>query len=176
MKRTIASLVVSSSEKGMVGKRTTKHKVLAAVALAAVGLVGTGAVVAVGQGKELADSGQPAADRAPSGMPDDLAPTAFPDIKPLNSEDVAKFFAARLHLVRASADDAPTVGLNNAKLRLAVQTLHYNFELSSSNRFDDWVLLDMSRAVRNIADTAAALWQAADDRRSFSRLIVAQQA
>jgi hypothetical protein len=155
--------------------RIAKLKVLAAVVLVAVGLVGTGAVVVVGQDRKPADPGRPVADPVPGGVPDDPAPTAFPDIKPLNSEGVAKFFAARLHVVRASADDPQTVRLNKAKLRLAVQAIHYNFELSAGGRFDERVLFGMARAVRDVADTAAVLWQAADDRRPWLEMLVGVQ-
>jgi hypothetical protein len=175
MKRTIASLVVSSGEGVIVGMRISNIKVLAAVALVAVGLVGTGAVVVVGQDSKPADPGRPVADPVPPGVPDDPAPSAFPDIKPLNSEGVAKFFAARLHLVRASADDPPTVRLNKAKLRLAVQAIHYNFDLSARGRFDEGVLLGMSRAVRDAADTAAVLWPAVVRRRPWLEMLVGVQ-
>jgi hypothetical protein len=175
MKRPIASLVVSSAKGVMAGMRTARHKVLGVVALAAVGLVGTGAVVVVGQDRNPAAPGRPVADLVPAGEPDDPAPTAFPGIKRLNSEGVAKFFAARLPLVRASADDPATVRLNKAKLRLAIQAIHYNFELSVSGRFDDRVLLDMSRAVHNATDSAAVLWPATDDRRPWLEMLVGVQ-
>jgi hypothetical protein len=175
MKSTIASLEVSSAEGVTVGRRIARLKVLAAVALIAVGLVGTGAVVVVGQDRKSADPGRRVADPVPPGEPDDPAPTAFPDIKPLNSEGVAKFFAARLHLVRASTDDSPTVRLNKAKLRLAVSALHYNFALCASGRLDDRVLFGVSGAVRNAADAAAVLWPAADDRRPWLEMLVGVQ-
>jgi hypothetical protein len=175
MKRTIASLVVSLAEGVTVGKRIAKLKVFAAVALVAVGLIGTGAVIVVGQDRKPAEPARPVADPAPPGEPDDPAPTAFPDIKPLNSEGVAKFFAARLHMVRASADDPATIRLNKAKLRLAVQAIHYNFELSADGRLDDRVLLGMSGAVRDVADTAAVLWPAVDDRRPWLEMLVGVQ-
>jgi hypothetical protein len=168
-------LLLSLAEGVIVDVRIAKLKVLTAVALVAVGLVGTGAVVVVGQDRKPADPGRPVADPVPGGEPDDPAPTAFPDIKPLNSEGVAKFFAARLQLVRASADDPPTVRLNKAKLRLAVQAIHYNFELSANGRLDDRVLLGMSGAVRDAADTAAVLWPAADDRRPWLEMLVGVQ-
>jgi hypothetical protein len=158
-----------------VGIRIVKFKVLAAVALVAVGLVGTGAVVVVGEDrKPTAPPGGPVAELVP-GVPDDPAPTAFPDIKPLNSEGVAKFFANRLHMVRASADDPPTVRLNKAKLRLAISAIHYNFELSSKGRLDDRVLLGMAGAVRDAAGTAAVLWPAADERRPWLEMLVGVQ-
>jgi hypothetical protein len=166
-----SAVVVSLAEGVIVAIRIAKLKVLA---LVAVGLVGTGAVIVVGQDRKPADSGGPVADPVP-GVPDDPAPTAFRDIKPLNSEGVAKFFAARLHLVRASADDSPTVRLNKAKLRLAVQAIHYNFELSAKGQLDDRVLLGMAGAVRDAADTVAVLWPAADDRRPWLEMLVGVQ-
>jgi hypothetical protein len=132
-------------------------------------------VVVVGQERNPAAPGRPAADRAPADKPDDPAPSAFPGIKPLNSEGVAKFFAARLHLVRASADDPPTIKLNKAKLRLAIQGIHYNFILSASGRFDDRVLPDMSKAVKSATDSAAVLWPATDDRRPWLEMLVGVQ-
>ena len=99
----------------------------------------------------------------------------FPDIKPLNSDGVAKFFAARSHLVRASADDPPAVRLNKAKLRLAVAVFHYNFQMIASDRFDDRVLPGMARAVRDATDAAAELWPAADDRRPWLEMLVGVQ-
>jgi hypothetical protein len=153
--------------------RIARIKMLAAVALVAAGLVGTGAVV--GKDRKPADLGRPAAGPVPGGEPDNPAPTAFPDIKPLNSEGVAKFFVARLRLVRASADDPPTVRLNKAKLRLAVQAIHCNFELSAGGRLDDRVLAGMAKAVRDATDAAAVLWPAADDRRPWMEMLVGVQ-
>jgi hypothetical protein len=148
--------------------RIAQIKVLAIGALVALGLIGTGPVSVIGQERKLAVS-------VPAGKPDDPAPTAFPDIKPLNSEGVAKFFAARLDLVRASADDAPTIRLNKAKLRLAVQAVHYNFQLAAGGRFDDRVLPGMGRAVRDAADAAGELWPAADERRPWLEMLVGVQ-
>lgn len=148
--------------------RIAKLKVLTAVALVAVGLVGTWAMAVVGKDRKPADP-------VPGAMPDNPAPTAFPDIKPLNSEGVAKFFAARSHLVRASADDPPTIRLNKAKLRSAVSAIHYNFQLSAGGRHDDGVLPGMARAVRDAADAAGELWPAADDRRPWLEMLVGVQ-
>lgn len=148
--------------------RITKVKLLTVVALLAVAFVGTWAWAEVGQDRKPIDS-------VPGAKPDDPAPTAFPEIKPLNSEGVAKFFATRLQLVRASADDPPTVRLNKAKLRLAVQAIHYNFQLSASGQFDERVLPSMDRAVRDAADAAAELWPAADDRRPWLEMLVGVQ-
>jgi hypothetical protein len=117
----------------------------------------------------------PAVGPVPGAVPDDPAPSAFPDIKPLDSDGVARFFAARLHLVRASADDPPEVRLNKAKLRLAVGAIHYNFQLSTGGRLDDRVLPGMAEAVRNVADAAAVLWPAAGDRRPWLEMLVGVQ-
>jgi hypothetical protein len=154
--------------------RIGKRKVLAAIALVTIGLVGTSAVVVVGQDRKPTDPGRPVANPLP-GVPDDPAPTAYPDIKPLNSEGVAKFFAARLQLVRASADDSPTVRLNKAKLRLAVQAIHYNFQLSARGGFDDRVLPGMVGPVRDATDAAAELWPATDDRRPWLEMLLGVQ-
>jgi hypothetical protein len=78
-------------------------------------------------------------------------------------------------MVRASADDPPTVRLNKAKLRLAISAIHYNFELSARGRFDDRVLPGMVGAVRDAADTAAVLWPAADERRPWLEMLVGVQ-
>jgi hypothetical protein len=158
-----------------VGLRNAKLNVMAAVALVAVALVGSGAVVVGGQDRKPDHTGRAVADPAPGGMPDNPAPTAFPDIKPLNSDGVARFFASRIQLVRASAADTPTVRLNKAKLRLAVQAIHYNFQLSASGRFDDRVLLGMAGAVRDATDAAAVLWPAADERRPWLEMLVGVQ-
>jgi hypothetical protein len=131
-------------------------------------------VVVVSQGRPI-DPGRPAAGPVPGGKPDDPAPTAFPDIKPLDSDGVARFFAPRLPLVRAAADDRPAVRLNKAKLRLAVSAIHYNFQLSAAGRFDDRVLPGMAGAVRDATDAAAALWPAADDRRPWLEMLVGVQ-
>ena len=151
--------------------RTAKLKLLAA---AAVGLIGTGTLVAIAQEKKPADPARPAGP-ALAGVPDDPAPTAFPHIKPLDSDGVARFFADRLRLVKASPDDPPATRLNKAKLRLSVQAFHYNFQLIASDRFDDRVLPGMARAVRDATDAAAELWPAADDRRPWLQMLVGVQ-
>jgi RNA polymerase sigma factor (sigma-70 family) len=164
-----ASAAVASLAEGVImAIRIARLKVLAAVVLVAVGFIGTGAVVVIGQDKKPAGP-------VPGGMPDNPAPTAFPDIKPLNSEGVARFMAPRAHLVRSSADDPPAIRLNKAKLRLAVQAVHYNFQLIASDRFDDRVLPGMARAVRDAADAAAELWPAVDDRRPWLEMLVGVQ-
>jgi hypothetical protein len=158
-----------------VGIRNATLKVLAA--LVAVGMAGTGTAVMSGQDKGSAGPANPGrlAAAQPGGEPDDPAPTVFPGIKPLNSDGVAQFFAARSHLVRASADDPPAVRLNKAKLRLAVQAIHYNFQLSTGGRLDDRVLPGMAGAVRDAAAAAAVLWPAADDRRPWLEMLVGVQ-
>jgi hypothetical protein len=148
--------------------RIAKLQVLAAGALVAIGLVGAGAVIVLGQDRNSAGP-------LPGGRPDNPAPTAFPDLRPLNSDGVAKFFAARLQLVREFAEDPPTIRLNKAKLRLAVQAIHYNFQLCAAGRHDDRVLPGMGRAVRDATDAAAELWPAADERRPWLEMLVGVQ-
>jgi hypothetical protein len=155
--------------------RIAKLNLSPAVALVAIGLIGAGAVVVLGQAKKPADGDRPAAAPMPPSQPDDPAPTAFPNIKPLNSDGVAKFFAARQHLVRSSPDDSPTVRLNKAKLRSAISAIHFNFELSANGRLDDRVLPSIAGAVRNVADSAAVLWPAADERRPWLEMLVGVQ-
>jgi hypothetical protein len=150
--------------------RIARLQVLAVVVV--VGMAGTGAAVLIGQDRGPAGPADPA---RPAGEPDNPAPTAFPDLKPLNSDGVARFMTDRFHLVRASADDPPAVRLNKAKLRLAVSAIHYNFQLSAGGRFDDRVLPGMAGAVRDVAVAATVLWPAADDRRPWLEMLVGVQ-
>ena len=110
-----------------------------------------------------------------SATPDDPAPFAFPEIKPMDSDGLNTFFTERQHLVWASTEDTPKVRLHKAKLRLAVQTFHYNFQLSTSDRYDPRVLPDMERAVQDVTDAATVLWTAEADRRPWLEMLVGVQ-
>lgn len=144
-----------------------KRNVVFLVAVVTVGLGGAGVVV-VAEGPK--QDGPALAVK-----PDDPAPSVFLEIKPLNSDGVAAFYTTRSDLLRASTDDAPSIRLNKAKLRLAIRAIHYNFQIATSGRFEDGVVPGVGRAVRDAADAAGELWSAASDRRPWLEMLVGVQ-
>jgi len=120
--------VVSLAEGVLSAMRTAKLKLVAAVSAAAVGLAGTGAIVAVGQDRKPAESGKPVpVAKADAGKPDPAwnkageVPTAFPDIKPITLDEIKAFTAKHVPTVEVS--DPPLRKLQKAKLRTAMEEL-----------------------------------------------------
>lgn len=118
--------VISLAEGVLSAMRTAKLKLMAAVSAAAVGLIGTGAIVAVGQERKPTDTGKP--DPAAKAEAGKLEPawnedgkTAFPNIKPIGPDELKAF--ADKHVPPVLESNPPLRKLQKAKLRAAIEEL-----------------------------------------------------
>jgi hypothetical protein len=141
--------------------RTAKLKLLAA---AAVGLIGAGAIVAVGQDKKPAEGGKP----DPAWNKEDEVPSAFPNIKPLGPKEIKEFAAKRVPPVLES--DSEVTKLLKAKLRVTLKELEWGLYFASiggSKVPHDAHLAEILKAVQNAVATGLELANGLEDRRAW---------
>ncbi len=167
--------VVSIAEGVLSAMRTAKLKLVAAVSIAAVGLIGTGAIVAVGQEKKPAEGRRPASvAKAGAGKPDPAwnkegeAPTAFPDIKPVGLDQLKEFAAG--HVPQVLESDSPLRKLQKAKLRVTMTELEFDrqFIVIGDPKTGYEVTLNRSlQAAREAVATALELSDRPGDQRAW---------
>ncbi len=167
--------VVSLAEGVLSAMRTAKLKLWAAMSAVAIGLIGTGVLVAVGQDKGPATGGkpQPAAKTQP-GKPDpawnkaDDVPTAFPDIKPMEPKEVAEF--AKKWTPTVLEGDRLEQKLRKIKLRTLLQSLVIEFNLRETGvigREAPEQLLRIGELTKETVSTALELNERPESRKTW---------
>jgi RNA polymerase sigma factor (sigma-70 family) len=165
--------VVSLAEGVLFAMRTAKLKLMAAVSAAAVGLAGTGAIVAVGQEKKPVEGAksEPTA-KAETGKPDPPwnkeAQTAFPDIKPIGLDELKKF--AEKHVPPVQESDSPLRKLQKAKLRTAMEELRLTSEfmqIGDPKATYESIMDVIQQVVREAVATGVELSDRREDRQAW---------
>jgi RNA polymerase sigma factor (sigma-70 family) len=165
--------VVSLTEGVLFAMRTAKLKLVAAVSVVAVGLVGTGTIVAVGQERKAEEGGKPAPSaKAEAVKPDpewnEGTKSAFPDIKPLDLNELEKF--TEKHATPALESDPPLRKLQKAKLRAAMEQLKLEREfrrLGDPRIPYEFTMNTLHQIIRDAVETGVELSDRREDQHAW---------